>query len=428
MLRVSSVRRGIALGWRADGYAATEFEYYEQGDYFSAGPDRLSIVLREPPVSNLIVMKNHGRDGRMLSMPRFAAQSGSRDLLLERVRRSNSMQPELEPIDPREALELYIKDRRGDLRAATIWSHQSRSSIFVDWCIEDSTNRNELTGRTIHKYKIWRREEGDLSKATLKTQIDTVRAFIKWLEDIDGCPPDLHAKIKSPSPSADENTRDVELHTEEAEQVLTYLEKYEYANLQQVTLTLLWHTMMRRGAARALDLRDYHRDELYLKIVHRPQSETPLKNGTGGEYLVAVSNAVAALLDDWIDEQRPAVTDEYGRDPLLATSQGRLHATTIQQYAYMATRPCAYGTDCPHDRDPDTCEAAVERYEASKCPSSVSPRAIRRGSITHWLREDVPAPAISGRADVSADVLSQHYGERTDREKMERRRHFLDTI
>jgi integrase len=337
---------------------------------------------------------------------------------------------ELEPIAPRDALELYLKDRRGDLRTSTIWSHQSRLSIFIDWCIEEEgiTNLNNLTGRTIQKYKIWRRDDGDLSKATLKTQIDTVRVFVKWLETIEGCPPDLHAKIKSPSLSADENTRNIELHTDEAEQILTYLEKYEYASLRHVTLTLLWHTMMRRGAARALDLQDYSRDDQYLEIVHRPERETPVKNGEAGERMVALSDVVADLLNDWIDDQRPAVTDEYGREPLLASAQGRIHVTTIQQYAYMVTRPCTYGNDCPHDRDPDICEAATERYSASKCPSSVSPHAIRRGSITHWLREDVPTPAVSDRADVSANVINQHYDERTEQEKMEQRRRFLDNI
>ncbi len=56
------------------------------------------------------------------------------------------------------------------------------------------------------------------------------------------------------------------------------------------------------------------------------------------------------------------------------------------------------------------------------------PHAIRRGSITHWLREDVPTPAVSDRADVSADVIDQHYDERTDQEKMEQRRQYLDNI
>lgn len=220
----------------------------------------------------------------------------------------------------------------------------------------------------------------------------------------------------------------MELHTDDAEQMLAHLAKYEYASLQHVTLALLWHTMMRRGAARALDLRDYDRADQYLTIVHRPETDTPLKNQADGERLIALSDAVCELLNDWLDDQRPDVTDEHGREPLLATAYGRIHVTTIQQYAYMATRPCTYGAACPHDRNPTTCEATEERYQASKCPSSVSPHAVRRGSITHWLREDAPQPAISDRANVSADVLDQHYDERTAKEKMEQRRRFLENI
>ena len=346
------------------------------------------------------------------------------------VRHSSTMQPDLEPIEPQQVLELYLTDRRGELRESTIRSHRSRLSIFIDWCRETEgiNNLNDLTGRTIHRYKVWRRAKGDINTVTLKTQIDTVRVFIKWLETIEGCPPDLHAKVKSPSISSDENARTVELHTDEAGQMLSYLSKYEYASCRHVALSLLWHTLMRRGAVRALDLQDYHQDEQYIDVVHRPATGTPLKNGVSGERLVAISDEIAALLNDWINNQRPDVVDEHGRKPLLASVQGRVHVTTIQQYAYMGTRPCHYGAECPHGRDLDTCEAAVERYSASKCPSSVSPHAIRRGSITHWLREDVPQQAVSDRADVSAEVIDAHYDERSKREKMEQRRGFLDNI
>ena len=118
---------------------------------------------------------------------------------------------------------------------------------FVQWCEDQGIeNLNDLTGRDIHQYKVWRRTDGDLSKATLKTQIDTVRVFMKWLVSIEGCDPDLPAKVKSPSLSSEENSRSVELHAKEAETVLSYLRKYEYGSLRHVTLTLLWHTMMRR--------------------------------------------------------------------------------------------------------------------------------------------------------------------------------------
>jgi len=85
------------------------------------------------------------------------------------------------------------------------------------------------------------------------------------------------------------------------------------------------------------------------------------------------------------------------------------------------------GRDCPHDREVDSCQA-TDHDDASKCPSSVSPHPIRRGSITHYLNSDVPETAVGDRANVSQDVLERHYDQRTKREKMEQRRQYLDDI
>jgi hypothetical protein len=86
-----------------------------------------------------------------------------------------------------------------------------------------------------------------------------------------------------------------------------------------------------------------------------------------------------------------------------------------------------YAQECPHDRDPETCEA-MDRNKASKCPSSVSPHAIRRGSITHFLSEDVPEKVVGDRMNVSLDVLEKHYDRRGEGEKAEQRRGYLDNI
>ncbi|MFD1643226.1 hypothetical protein [Halohasta litorea] len=88
------------------------------------------------------------------------------------------------------------------------------------------------------------------------------------------------------------------------------------------------------------------------------------------------------------------------------------------------TQPCFVG-ECPHDEDPDICE--YRHYEnLANCPSSRSPHTIRRGSITHHLRRGAPQVVVEGRCNVSADVLEKHYDERSDREKMEARREWLD--
>lgn len=66
-----------------------------------------------------------------------------------------------------------------------------------------------------------------------------------------------------------------------------------------------------------------------------------------------------------------------------------------------STRPCLRGGDCPHGREPETCEAMDDtKKRASRCQSSVSPHALRRGSITHHLSSDVPEKVVSDRMNV----------------------------
>lgn len=91
------------------------------------------------------------------------------------------------------------------------------------------------------------------------------------------------------------------------------------------------------------------------------------------------------------------------------------------------TRPCVYSSECPHDRGLGECPA-VEHDTASKCPSSVSPHAIRRGSIAYSLTSDMPDKVVSDRANVSQRVIEQHYDRPTEREKMEQRREYLDNL
>jgi len=55
----------------------------------------------------------------------------------------------------------------------------------------------------------------------------------------------------------------------------------------------------------------------------------------------------------------------------------------------------------------------------------VSPHAVRRGAITHWLARETPDRIVADRADVTTEVLSKHYDRRTEHEKMEQRRQYL---
>ena len=83
--------------------------------------------------------------------------------------------------------------------------------------------------------------------------------------------------------------------------------------------------------------------------------------------------------------------------------------------------------DRTHGLELEFCRV-MERNETSKCPSSVSPHAIRRGAITQHLSKDVPEKVVSDRMNVSLDVLEKHYDRRSERKKADQRRDYLDEL
>lgn len=67
----------------------------------------------------------------------------------------------LEPIEPETALEMYLAERESELAQASLYSHRSRLTHFVEWCSDEViTNLNDLTGQDLHQYRLWRRNEG----------------------------------------------------------------------------------------------------------------------------------------------------------------------------------------------------------------------------------------------------------------------------
>lgn len=359
-------------------------------------------------------------------IPAIADESDAERLLRQL---QEATETTLEPTEPEDALKLYLKDKARECRKSTVDSHWSRLGFFVDWCAKQGIdNLNDLSARDLHEYRVWRRE--DLSINTEKTQMDTLRVFVEWCETIDAVPSGLFKKIKSPSIPDEEAAKETTLHVSRGKEILAHLDRFAYASIEHVAWVLLTETGMRIGAVRALDVGDYRpdADQPHLDVVHRPKTGTPIKNGPRGERRVGVSSGVCTVVDDYLEHQRSDVTDDYGREPLLATVQGRIAKSTIRRYVYKRSRPCAIGRECPHNRDSDECEAAVDPDQASGCPSSVTPHPIRRGYITHLLQAGVPVDVISDRCNVSPKVIELHYDVRSEEDKMQQRCEVLDEI
>jgi site-specific recombinase XerD len=337
----------------------------------------------------------------------------------------------LEPITPAEAKEMYLDARKGEVSQSTLDGYHYRLKHFVRWCddVEGIDNLNDLSGRDLQRFKTWRRDDGDLKAITLEGNLDALRVFLRWCGTIDAVNSDLHEKLSVLLPSLDkeEEQSSAMLEPSDAKAVLSYLRKFQWASRTHVILEVLWHTGIRLGTLHALDLSDYDGDDERLEIVHRPESDTPLKNGDEGERIIALNADVCRAIEDYADANRHAVTDDYGRESLFTSRYGRMNRSSVRDAVYMATRPCYYGVDCPKQRDPETCEA-TEHSHYSKCPVNVSPHAIRRGAITQFLTEDVPEQVVSDRMNVGRDVLDKHYDKRSEEVKVEQRREYLDGL
>jgi len=176
------------------------------------------------------------------------------------------------------------------------------------------------------------------------------------------------------------------------------------------------------GTLRAVDLGDYHSEKQFIEVEHRAETGTPLKNKYGAEREVNLHEWVCDVIDDYVEMYRHDITDDHGREPLITTEQGRPVRSNIRGHINSMTRPCVYAGRCPHDRDPDSCEAAQRRDAAARCPGSVPPHAIRRSAITAWLNDGHTKELLSDRMNVSVKTLEKHYDARTESEKRELRR------
>lgn len=341
------------------------------------------------------------------------------------------MSGDLEPISPSKAVELHLDAMKDGSATWTQTSHKSDLRAFVEWCREEGgiDNMNELNGRHLYEFRVWRREGGysngkdsELAKKTLHSNLTTIRAFLRFCGDIEAVHEDLYLKVPLPDLSLGDEVSDSKIVPERVPPILKYLSRYEYASRDHVVWTLMWETGARLGGIRAIDLQDCELEgrKPGIDFVHRPETETPLKNDEGGERYNRLAEQTATMLQDYIDGPRADVTDEHERDPLITTKRGRVSRSCVRDAVYRWTRPCHRGEECPHDRDPDTCQA-IDHSHMSKCPSSRSPHDVRKARVTKYRNDGVPRGVVSDRLNASEEILDKHYDRASRRERAARR-------
>jgi len=358
---------------------------------------------------------------------------------------------EEDPLSPREAVDMWLEHQQSTKSDSTIRSYTYRLKPFVDWCEQEGIDDlAELSSRDVFRYESHRRSDG-LTISTLNNQIGTLKRFLAFAARIEAADESLPQKIEVPtSDEFRDMVSEEKLSANRAKEIRENLHRYARATRRQATFEVMWHTGCRVGGLCALDLSDcyFEEDDLerlrhqpdvdeevleevdvpFLFFRHRPDTEigTPLKNRKQSERAVALDQEVADRVQEYIDINRAERADESGRRALFTTKSGkhgRVSGSNVRREIYITTQPCRFGT-CPHDRDPETCEATEHSYEA-RCPSSRSPHPIRSGVITYLRDQGWPPEVVGERVDATPETIRLHYDLPDKIRRMQSRRNYL---
>lgn len=324
--------------------------------------------------------------------------------------------------------EVLNEFREKKLESVDSTGQYKRKLNYLQTYIEDEAlveTTDDLTSEDVERYDKWRKYESldrdePLSDTTLGDDMYLFREFILHLIEHRMAPVRFEKCVNIPEVDYEsgDGVDEKKLDPEIAKAALEYLRKYEYADVEHIAMELMCQSGPRKNGLRGRDVGHFDYEERVLKYEHK--EATPLKKDESSQREVDIYGDVPEFIQDYLKNQRPDVTDDEEREPLLTKGDGRISASMLQKIAYKWTRPCAIGLGCPHDRDPDECEAAQKNNSAYKCPSSRAPHHIRTGYITDQKNRGVSSDAIDQRCDVSPRVQDLHYDLPDDTEERER--------
>lgn len=334
-------------------------------------------------------------------------------------------QPDPSDLSIEDAAERFLARKRGGLAEATVREYGYRLRRFREFCDQEGIETvGELHPLDFDDYLAYREAAG-VAPLTIQSQFKTIREWVEFLESLGAVADDLHEAVPSPQVPKGAEISETQLDPEDGDALIRYYRQAdrEYGSRGHAILELIWFTGARLGTLRALDLGDVWLDENAIAFHHRPETDTPLKNGPDGERVVAVDDAVIAALRAYVDDHRYDRRDNHGRQPFITSSYGRPSTSAVRNWTYQATQPCVR-IDCPHDKQRATCEWTKSKA-ASQCPSSRSPHEVRTGAITRMLNHSTK-DRVEYRANTSQ---FDHYDMATHQQKMELRdREVADTI
>ncbi|MFD1635195.1 tyrosine-type recombinase/integrase [Haloplanus ruber] len=322
-------------------------------------------------------------------------------------------------LTPQEAVERWLDRQSMELAASSAGSYARRMEHFTEWCDdEDVEHIADLRPWDIGAYEDHRRAV--VTPVSLNNELTTLRQLLDWAAGLGLIDEAVVEAVDPPRVDKAEQVSETLLEPDRGEALLAAFRSGDgLYTREHAWLELSWWTGARMGSIRGLDVDDVDLDDGYVQFRHRPDEETPLKNGYDGERIVGISETVADVLAEYLD-RRPHTTDDYGRRPVFATGYGRIAGSTLRDTCYYATHPCRQGP-CPHEKERLSCEHH-SRTKGYGCPSARSPHEIRSGSITWQLHRGLSKDVVSDRVNATIEVIERHYDQARQIEEFERRR------
>lgn len=323
--------------------------------------------------------------------------------------------PEL-TLKSRKLNEVLQEFRKMKLEEVSSESHYETKLDYIQEFISGeikAETTDDFSSEEVERFQRWRKYDSlnrdtPLADNTLRDDLYLYREFVQYLIQHRMVPERFETLIDIPvvDYGSGEGVDEKKLEPEIAQAALSYLNTYKYADCEHVAMVLMCESGPRKRGLQGLNTSDFNYKKRVLRFVH--SEELPLKNNEDSEREITLYDETPEIINDYLENKRPAVTDSEG-EPLLTKGDGRIARSTVQKIAYKWTRPCEIGIECPHDRNPNTCEAAQKNNLAYKCPSSRAPHHIRTGYITNQKNRGVSSDAIDHRCDVSGRVQDKHY-------------------
>ena len=306
--------------------------------------------------------------------------------------------------------------RRRDRSPYTISQYKRTIPVFIEYAEKnDVATPNQVSINLVESYvdKLFDKYEPD---ATILTHTKNLRAWLSWLNKRDLCIESVFEILDKGELGLDPKARDEALPESEAIHIIRQLRNQRRWTSMHALTELIWNAGPRIGGVHSLDVTDFDPENHELEFRHCPNEDTRLKNGYNGERIVILQSKVADAIHYYIENDRPDSTDEYGREPLFATSSGRPSKSTLRRWIYNSTS-CRWAKEGPNQA---SCDGSCDP-DSNVCSFSYYPHAIRRGAIVNHLSNGLRPDRASERFDVSVKVIEKHYDPRLKRQRKEDR-------